>query len=145
MTFKEKEAWLNRAFEFLKERPFLNEEWREMQRLRDICTDTSAKLTGSGKGNADNSTEIKYVKYADASDRYYKQLAADRNRYLKAKAEIKEAINGLPIPQERAVLLARFIRFKKLSEIAKQTHYSISHVKRLKQRGIAHICIKDDT
>lgn len=148
MTFEEfekKEAWLNRAYEMRRERPSLNEEWRELQRLRDACTDTSVKYGGKGTKTRSNFTETKYVRFADASDSYYRQLKADRDRYLKAKEEIKQAINALPVASERAVLTARFIRFKSLSDIAKITHYSISHVKRLKRRGIEHICIKDDT
>ena len=142
--FEKKEAWLNRAFELRKERPSLDAEWRELQRLRDACTDTSVKIGGTKVGSG-NSTENKYIRYAAASDDDFKQLSADRNRYYQIRAEIKAAISALPNGAERAVLYARFIRFKKLSEIAKMTHYSISHVKRLKQRGIAHICIKDDT
>ena len=145
MTFEEKEAWLNRAFEMRRERPSLNEEWKELQRLRDACTDTSVKYGDKGGKANGNSTEAKYVRFADASDAYYRQLKADRERYLKAKAEIKQVINELPVAAERAVLTARFIRFKKLSEIARMTHYSISHVKYLKRRGIEHICIKDNT
>ena len=142
--FEKKEAWLNRAFELRKERPSLDEEWRELQRLRDAATDISSKISGT-KGGSGNSTENKYIRYAAASEEYYKQLSGERSRYYQIRAEIKAAIAELPNGAERAVLYARFIRFKKLSDIAKITHYSISHVKRLKQRGIEHICIKDDT
>ena len=145
MTYKEKEAWLNRAYELRKERPALIEEWKELQRLRDICTDTSVKLSGSGGRSSGNATETKYVRLADASEAYYQQVRAERERYLSVKAEIRKAINALPVAAERAVLTARFLRFKKISEIARITHYSISHVKLLKRRGIEHICIKNNT
>lgn len=145
MTFEEKEAWLNRAFELSKEWPYLREEREEVRRLRERCTDTSVSIDGGSGSASSNTTENKIVSYVAVSLRYGKTLEQQANIYLATKAEIRRAINTLKNPAERAVLSGRFLRFKKLPEIAKKLHYSVSQVKRLKKAGIEKIIIKDAT
>lgn len=145
MTFDEKEAWLNRAFELSKEWPYLREEREEVRRLRERCTDTSVSIDGGSGSASGNTTENKIVSYIAVSLRYGKTLEQQANIYLATKAEIRRAINTLKNPAERAVLSGRFLRFKKLPEIAKKLHYSVSQVKRLKKAGIEKIIIKDAT
>ncbi|MBR1382775.1 MAG: hypothetical protein IJ555_03050 [Ruminococcus sp.] len=139
MTFEQKEVWLNRAFKLHREQPSLKEELDEVRRRYDECTDISN--FGSGK----TPTEEKYVGFANATDSYDKAVRDEYEHFRAVKAEIAEAIKELPDSAERAVLRARFLRFKTLKNIAKQTNYSLSYVKKLKRRGIEHIRIKEDT
>lgn len=144
MTFEEKEKWLNRAFELSKEWPYLKEEYDEVRRLHDRCTDISAN-TEPGLGSGGNSTENKYIQYVSASRSYGKSLQMQTEIFIATKGEISRAIRTLKNPAERAVLSGRFLRFKRLPEIAKKLHYSLSQVKRLKKQGIEKIIIKEDT
>lgn len=145
MTIQEKEAWLNRAFELVPEQAYLKEELEELRRLRDRCTDTSVNISGSSGGSCGNATEAKLITYAAAAELYSREVEEQYRRYYAIKAEIKQAIDTLNDPAERAVLTGRFLRFHKLDDIARRLHYSLSQVKRLKRRGIEKIRLKDDT
>ena len=139
VTKEEKKVWLNRAFQLSKNQSNLDAELEEVQHYRDKCTDISVKSGDGASRSSGNSTENNFINYAAASAAYEQSVRADKEEYYLVKNEIKCAIDALQDPMIRAVLTARYLNFKKISEIAKDQCYSKRQIERFLDIGIDSI------
>ena len=138
MTREEKRKWLNRAFEMNKNQPNLGDELKELQSYWERCTDISVKQSEGSRGSSGNGVERSFVNYASASVEYERSVRADIENYYKVKNEIKEVIDKIANPLEKAVLTARFLNYKSIKVIALQLGYHEVYIKGKLQAGIDH-------
>lgn len=135
MTKEEKKNWLNRAFMLSKNQSNLDAELEEVQHYRDRCTDISVKFGDGASKSGGNSVEANLINYATASAAYERSVRADREEYYRIKGEIKKVIDEIEDPMIRAVLTARYLNFRKTSEIARDQHYSKRQIERFLDIG----------
>lgn len=150
MTDDEKKAWLNRPFTLFKNFKNLEEELQRINDLRAKCMSISTCSENSGASftHGENRTESKLVNLTEAERAYTAHVQRQIDEYYRVKDEVKNAIDGLTSPLERAVLTARFLNFKKIREIMAEQNYSKAHIIRALDSGVKHVEIflaEDDT
>lgn len=127
MTVKD---WLSRAMN-------TEHEIRQLTAERDaafIKATSSAYAMSNDKVQTSkhNISEEKFVSYALYSELLDKRI----DDLYKIKTEIMQVINSVDDSLLRAVLIARYIRFKPWEEITNEMNYTYRHIMRLHVRAL---------
>lgn len=106
---------------------------------REECISLACKCTasydkvGSGSGNA--SQDKLLCKIADLQ----REIDDEIDRLVDVKRRIDDAIKQIGDPQLRAVLVLRYLCYKKWDEIADIMHYSYRHTMRLHNQALKRL------
>ena len=129
--------WLERGWR-------LSEEIRELECAREEALAFAFRVTGGGREvcvqeTADNSAERRAVGYADRAAEYAALLDERIGALIGVKCEIIRATARMTAPTLRALLVARYVNFKKWEEIAHELHYCEKQVGRLHRKALAEL------
>ena len=113
-----KKQWLERAF-------YLNEEIEQLK----IAKELAKKLNDDAGGNTSEYKE------------YTRMLFKKIDELLNISKEITEAISKVENPTYRTLLTARYINFKKWTEVAEDMEIDLRWMYRLRKRAMEELKI----
>lgn len=117
--------------EWLKRARIINNEIKQLniakQEAYDIATGTVAPNQERVQGSSGNAMERKFITLLE----YDLQISRQKERLLKCKAEILEAISYVEDARYRTLLIAYYVNCKSWEEIAVQMNYGIRQIYRL--------------
>ena len=135
MTENEMKLWLNRAF-YAKKKIIALTEY--LNNLRHEITDVSVSYESDGASkslNADNSTENKYLKYAEVEE----NINAEISELEQIPEEIRAKIKLLKDNDLEAVLIHRYINCKTFEQTAEAMNYSVESVKKKNKKAVQEL------
>ena len=113
-----KKQWLERAF-------YLNEEIQQLKIAKDLAVQMNDVADGNAKG------------YKEYTRMLFKKI----DELLNISKEITEAISKVENPTYRTLLTARYINFKKWTEVAEDMEIDLRWMYRLRKRAMEELKI----
>lgn len=135
MTNTEKKAWLRRYRQALDNERRLRNAIRAA-RSRAEATTQALRPAPGGSGGQD-----KVAAGVELLDSYQRKLADQLTESEKLRAEIENAISGVPNFLQRQVLMSRYIDGLSWFYIADHLHISESYAKNLHGRALATVLL----
>lgn len=130
----EKSRWLNRLHYISNEIKSLNEVKQNNKHLRAVSYETDGSQHVSG---ASNSEENRMIKILELDEKIDEEI----NHLIQTRIEIFEVISKVDDAEMKAVLIDRYLNYKKFEDIAKNMGYDERTVKRKHKKALDKVVI----
>ncbi len=131
MTTKE---WLSRGWRIDRE---ITELEQAQQEALALATRTTAGTDGERvDGTSGNSSERAMVAYADKAAEYAELIDSKIRELVGVKMEIIRTVGQVDDSTLRTILIARYVNFKRLEQIAYETNYCYRQIRRLHKKAL---------
>lgn len=117
----------------------INSDLAELEQLRVLSRSVSSPNLSGMPSSGSRNTEPAFVRAIEKIIELEKVIAAEIDRFVDLKKEIRQVINQVPDNNQKLVLKLRYIQFLKWESVAAEMDLSLKQVHRIHNEGLKSV------